>query len=39
MDNETNKKNNDIQTTKIIKLDNGDYVEINLKTGKKYLIL
>ena len=36
MDKETNKKTNIKQ---IIKLDNGDYVEINLKTGKKYIIL
>lgn len=30
---------NDTPKTKIIKLDTGDYVEINLETGKKYLLI
>lgn len=29
----------DTPKTKIIKLETGDYAEINLKTGKKYIIL
>ena len=38
MDKEPKKKSN-TTTVQVIKLDNGDYVEINLKTGKKYVIL
>lgn len=31
--------NSDAPKTKIIKLDTGDYIEIDLKTGNKYLII